>query len=641
MVQAFDAGEVDGVHFLVMERIDGEDLSTLLKRRDTLPVAEACELIRQAAEGLQCVHEHEMVHRDIKPSNLMLARNGQVKLLDLGLAMLRRGSELTGTGQQMGTFDYMAPEQRDNSREVDIRADIYSLGATLYKLLCGQPRFMAETWAETKKELKQRDIPQPLIDLLKRLLAKDPALRMAEPQEVARALQPFTDGANLQNLFLTADELASATALLPAAPAESGRSRRIRRLIALAGGFVFLAAALTIYVVTDRGVLVIETFDDDLKVEVQKNGKSIGDAWELEAGENRMTIRSGEYTVVIVGENADKFKVDKDRVTLTRNGEKRVQITRVAKAVIVKDKQIIPADNQQPAEPQPTTHGPQPPPAVVPFDSRQADKHQQAWAKYLGLAPEFVNSLDMRFRLIPPGKFTMGGGQSNPPVSEWMPHEVTLTLAYFMGVYEVKQEQYEKLMGSNPSHFVNAGRNAPVENLTYDEAREFCAKLTQLSQTTGALPKGYEYRLPSEAQWEFAARAGSSVTRHYTLSRVSKMPEWDAIAWNADNSQVKYEGAIRGRGTHPVGRKSPNPWHLYDMQGNVSEWCADYYAAYRPVAVSDPVGPPVGKNRVVRRGNWGMAKECWVLYSRGPVDPAHCDGSVGLRVAVVLKSKSD
>ena len=142
IVQAFDAGEVEGQYYLAMELVSGLDLSMLVDRVGPLPVADACEIVRQAALGLQHAHEHELVHRDIKSSNLMLTPSGDVKILDLGLARLQdplsEEHEVTSTGQVMGTLDYMAPEQLGDSHAVDIRADIYSLGATLYKLLTGR-----------------------------------------------------------------------------------------------------------------------------------------------------------------------------------------------------------------------------------------------------------------------------------------------------------------------------------------------------------------------------------------------------------------------------------------------------------------------------------------------------------------------
>ena len=173
IVRAMDADDEDGTHYLVMEYVDGIDLSEVVRRCGPLRVPEACELIRQAASGLQYIHEHGCVHRDIKPSNLMLTPAGQVKVLDLGLALLLSeqpaGGELTGSGQAMGTADYMAPEQILDSHGVDIRADIYSLGCTLYKLLVGRAPFSrcdrAGLYAKWDAQVHQ---PAPAIRELRR-----------------------------------------------------------------------------------------------------------------------------------------------------------------------------------------------------------------------------------------------------------------------------------------------------------------------------------------------------------------------------------------------------------------------------------------------------------------------------------------
>jgi serine/threonine protein kinase len=163
IVRAMDAGEEDGTHFLVMEYVEGADLSLLAKNVGPLPVPDACELVRQAALGLQEAHEHGMVHRNIKPSNLILARSPRkkspptLKVLDLGLALLAEALSpdqgLTSTGQMMGTIDYMAPEQGSDTHRVDIRADIYSLGATLYRLLTGTAPFAGDKFDTPVKKI--------------------------------------------------------------------------------------------------------------------------------------------------------------------------------------------------------------------------------------------------------------------------------------------------------------------------------------------------------------------------------------------------------------------------------------------------------------------------------------------------------
>ncbi len=214
LVRATDADEIDGVHFLVMELVDGADLNRLVRESGKLSVADACEAARQAALGLQYAHGRGMVHRDIKPSNLILSRDGVVKVLDMGLALLHgsrvAGGPLTGTGQVMGTLNFMAPEQWEASNKVDIRADVYSLGCTLYMLLTGHvPYGGVEYESALQKMAAHANAPIPtarvrrpevsadLDVVLAKMMAKAPAGRYQTPQELAAALAPFAAGADL------------------------------------------------------------------------------------------------------------------------------------------------------------------------------------------------------------------------------------------------------------------------------------------------------------------------------------------------------------------------------------------------------------------------------------------------------------
>ena len=207
------------------------------------------------------------------------------------------------------------------------------------------------------------------------------------------------------------------------------------------------------------------------------------------------------------------------------------------------------------------------------------------------------NALGMPFVLIPAGSFDMGLSSR---------HTVTISQPFYLGVHTVTQVQWEAVMGDNPSSF--KGEDRPVEKVSWADVQEFIRRLN--AQEDG----GDRYRLPTEAEWEYACRAGT--TGDYA-------GDLDAMGWYSDNS---------GGETHPVGRKAPNAFGLYDMHGNVWEWVADWYGDYPSGAVMDPKGPESGSNRVVRGGSWygtaGIARSAHRILS----PPGRRDDGLGFRL---------
>jgi formylglycine-generating enzyme required for sulfatase activity len=237
---------------------------------------------------------------------------------------------------------------------------------------------------------------------------------------------------------------------------------------------------------------------------------------------------------------------------------------------------------------------------------------------------EITNSIGMKLVLISKGTFMMGSPESEKGRDDVeTQHEVTISKDYYLGVYEVTQAQYEKVIGKNPSQFQggrvgNENADLPVEQVSWDDAVEFCKKLSELPEEKKA---GRVYRLPTEAQWEYACRAGSKSA--YSFGESSK--SLGDYAWFDKNSN--------GR-THPVGEKKANAWGLYDMHGNVWEWCSDWYGEYPNGALSDPTGPKEGSFRVFRGGSWRyVAADCRsaVRYRNGPSFRYY---SIGFRVAL-------
>lgn len=218
---------------------------------------------------------------------------------------------------------------------------------------------------------------------------------------------------------------------------------------------------------------------------------------------------------------------------------------------------------------------------------------------------DVLNALRNSFVRIPAGEFMMGSG--NGAADERPVHRVRISRSLEMCKYEVTQAQWEAGMGSNPSHY--KGANLPVENVSWEDVQQFIQKLN-------ALNDGYIYRLPTEAEWEYGCRAGSTGDYAGAL---------DAMAWYGNNAAGT---------THPVGQKKPNSWGLYDMHGNVLEWCDDWFngSYYAQSPSVDPKGPSAGSSRVLRGGNWVLGSGFLRSAHRSGRTPGLRENDLGFRL---------
>ena len=236
-----------------------------------------------------------------------------------------------------------------------------------------------------------------------------------------------------------------------------------------------------------------------------------------------------------------------------------------------------------------------------------------------------TNSIGMKLVLIPKGTFTMGSPESEEGRdSVELQREVTLSKDFYLGVTEVTQAQYQKVMGYNRSEFQGDevqgdSTNHPVESVSWNDAAEFCRKLSDLPEEKKA---GRVYRLPTEAEWEYASRAGSKTA----FSFGDEAESLSEHGWFDANSHHQ---------THPVGELKPNSWGLYDMHGNVWEWCSDWYGDYPKGAVRDTAGPHEGLGRVLRGGSWGyQAAVCRSAFRYWDEPSTRCNTDYGFRVAL-------
>jgi serine/threonine protein kinase/Leucine-rich repeat (LRR) protein len=341
IVAAHDADEANGVHFLVMEYAEGSDLSALVKKNGPLPVAKAVNYILQAARGLEFAHKHGVVHRDIKPANLLLSSEGTVKILDMGLARIdsegdtATQAELTGTGMVLGTVDYMAPEQALDTKHVDGRADIYSLGCSLYYLITAHAAYngnslMAKLLAHREQPIPSlgAEVPEELQAVFQRMVAKKIQDRYQTMTEVVAALEQCsssqpTSGSFQQSVSTSPDadvltflrDIPTRTTQKPkpkakpvnyAAPVKTGNRNRKLVLGAVGAGLLGLAilAGVLLKLRTKDGTLVVEVsqpdavvqvLDADGKVEISQPGGKGAISISVDPGKHRLKVEKDGF----------------------------------------------------------------------------------------------------------------------------------------------------------------------------------------------------------------------------------------------------------------------------------------------------------------------------------------------------------
>ncbi len=530
VVAIYDAGDVEGCLYMALELVGGGDLHKLMKRRGRIPVDDALRWISDCAKGLEAIHQAGLVHRDIKPANIFLDKDGTPKIGDLGLARAADGQDrMTMTGNSWGTPSYMSPEQIKGVADLDIRADIYSLGATLYTLLVGVEPYVGETsYVITHKVLTEpppdprthdQTIPAQVAAIIGKAMAKDRERRYQTPREMLEDLDRARGG---QRLLHTAATPALAT---PAVQVRSSQGE--------------VAAAV-------------------LAGSKPVSGKTSGRATTLDP-----TLFKGVAMVVVA-------------------------VVLYAAWRSMQGHSLV--------------------------DQRERGDDTPAWATLAGIeddgrfANASVGGQALRLRYCPPATYHMGSPGDEAGRQPWENlHQVALTRGFWILSTEVTQGLYQAVMNDNPSS--TRGATLPVEGVSVGEAQAFCGKLAERG-FTGA-------RLPTEAEWEYACRAGD--LGPFAARPAPNQQGWMAPAelvhlWRTTSEDEAEAVAIRWVGQHvsdgdlgikPVGGLAANRFGLYDMHGNVLEWCSDRWDGRSPYG-DDPTGMAVtsGDLTCARGGCW-------------------------------------
>ena len=514
IVSIIDVFEENSTAYYVMKYAQNGSLYDKVKREGHLSEAEATRYILKIANALRFVHQHKMTHLDVKPANILLSDNDEPWLIDFGLSKqydTKTGEQTSSTplGYSPGYApieQYMAGGAGTFSPE----SDIYSLGATFYKLLTGVTPPDASSVANEGlpiQALKDKGVSQQTIYVIFQAMEH---LRKDRLHDMGSFIR------------LLSEEQAQTK---PQSEEETEVSTKM------------------------------DTEDAQHSPEQERTNKT----------ENKRVI-----TLVIV-----------------------IATLVVCVAIVSLLKNTIQTSPNE--EVKYTT------------DSIVADEPRAKEAKRI-----VVN--DISFKMIPVegGTFTMGAtSEMTEPFDDENPtHQVTLS-SYYIGETEVTQALWKAVMGSNPSNF--KGDDLPVEQVSWDDCQTFINKLNALT--------GKNFRLPTEAEWEFAARGGNQ-SRHTQYSGSSRI---DDVAWYQHNS---------GEETHPVKTKQPNELGIYDMSGNVSEWCQDWDSDYSSYAQTNPSGASSGSTHVIRGGCWCYVP--WGCRSSGRHygAPEYSYNEIGLRLAL-------
>ncbi len=616
VVTIYDVGETGGSYYIVMELVAGGSVQDYLARKGSPGWRAATRLIAEAAKALAAAHETGLIHRDIKPSNLMLTNDGHVKVVDFGLAKVEAADSTLNTqpGSILGTPAFMSPEQCRGDK-LDARTDIYSLGCTYYAMLTGKPPFEAATSMQVMfahcsapipdpRDLNA-DTPEPCVEILTRALAKNPGDRYANARDMVNDLRAALAGApTLMNASPIAALSEAASIQAPvmdyfAPPKNRPRNKIILAVTAgiflfmlvVAGLFFFSASSSSTAMTGPVGIMSNQT---TASRQIAPTGAPASSA----VGETPTTEPDDPF----FGFNP----VTKPAVTGTN---------------LLPD---VPATPPGVALVGPSGK----PPVVGPVHAPPATP-----AKPLDAL--ITNSIDQRLVLIKPGKFTMG----DEHLTDAPPHTVSLTHAIYLGSTEVSQGEYAKVMGKIEGPEGNH-EELPASTVSWEQAADFCRRLTAMDSEKAA---GRSYRLPTEAEWEYACRAGTKTKyafgdtitneqanfgkkidlatlrkndpsagpndRERPGQRIARgiiernlppeQPPGQPPQPPKDQNQPPAAGKSPPDGNGPPGGKeppdrrleraqhplekpdkfSPNAWGLYGMHGSVWEWCSDFYAA--------------------------------------------------------------
>ncbi len=646
VVTIFDVDQFNGSYYIVMELITGGSVQDYLARQGSPGWRAATRLIGEACKALSAAHETGLIHRDIKPSNLMLTQDGHVKVADFGLAKAESQDAAMATqpGAILGTPAFMSPEQCRGDK-LDPRTDLYSLGCTYYAMLTGKPPFEAATSMQVMfahcsapvpdpRELAA-DVPIECVEIVSKSLAKNPNDRYASAKDMLNDLRAVLAGQTLASAMPIAALQVAANAAPVVDYHTPPRSNPIKGWMVLAGlalaAFVLVVMGMFFFAKSSAVVIKAPITTSPPPMSYVAPGVSglstAGEAKNLDAPPTDPTNTS--FTPTNTKPLSNQVVPDQPKAIDTPTPPIDKPATPIGGLIgeLEKPTAIPPEPRPNVAPNVKTVPKPEPPPVIHPprIDRPAAPKRD--------LPANVTSSIGQKLVLIKPGHFLMG----DEKLADATPHEVTLTKPFYMAAYELSNGELKKIVPQDQQPPGPAQPDdLPAAFITYDQAVDLCRRLSELPEEKAA---GRSYRLPTEAEWEYACRAGTTTRYSFGNTITSEQANFgkkiDLTALRRNNENPPAERPDRpgpngqrpnrpgqngpGGGGAPnpqqerqqrpldrVGSFTPNSWGLYDMHGSVWEWCSDFYSAdyYKKSPAEDPTGPETGKTHVARGGAW-------------------------------------
>ena len=560
IVKVFDLFEENGTVYYVMDYIEGESLRDVQKRTGRpFSEQEVLSILSQMLDALNTIHQHGLLHMDIKPANIMIDQSGKCTLIDFGASKQSAASDGATTSSTMAYTPGYAPVEQigGSSDRWGPWTDFYALGATLYNLLTNENPGNLDIEEDGEAAFK---FP-PAVSSSTRLLIQ----WLMSPKRKDRP----------QNVREIKDCLKE-------------KKTNAEESLIVEGGYNLITqkvADSTKYVAEVEATAIDEPSKGE-ETPIESDGKNTIYGSVASENDNDVIDKSDDSS----HNNNDKGKKKKKN---RRKMDVFVLLSILLMVGIVFLVKKMDSDQENDTQTEQTSI----------FSKNENPTQNLTFT---------VDGVSFTMVYVPGGTFTMGATSeqgSDAWDDEKPTHSVTLS-SYHIGQTEVTQALWTAVMGSNPSEF--RGDRRPVERVSWNDCQTFISRLNAKT--------GKNFRLPTEAEWEYAARGGHSGGSKYAGS-----DNINSVAWYADNS---------GDETHNVATKSPNSLGIYDMSGNVAEWCQDWYGDYSSSSQTNPKGPSNGDDRVRRGGSWCYFARFCRVSNRFVNAPSYSFGDLGLRLVL-------